>query len=202
MSFMKFIPRSAATRQYVIEATAELFNKKGTSATSISDLEKATGMTRGSIYGNFENKDAVAVAAFDHNWGLKRKLLSAGANRCVLYKDKLLAHILLHHPSAKTPFTPGGCPLQNTTMEADDTDEGLRNKAATGLIAWVKDLTDLIEMGIRAKEFKADTDMPGTALHIIAIIEGAALFARSTRDMKYVNRLLDTAVKVIDGIGV
>ena len=198
---MKFIPRSAATRQSIVEAAAEIFNKKGASATSITDLEKVTGMTRGSIYGNFENKDAVAVAAFDYNWDLKRKLLLDGANRCAQYKDKLLAHVLLHHPSAKTAFTPGGCPLQNTITEADDTDEELRSKAAAGLLAWTKDLTGLIEKGIQAGEFKADTDILGTALHIISIIEGAALFSRSTRNMKYVNRLFDTAAKVIDDIG-
>jgi TetR/AcrR family transcriptional repressor of nem operon len=197
---MKFVSRSEATRRQIVESTAELFNKKGVSGTSVSDLEKAAGMTRGSIYGNFENKDAVALAVFDYNWDLKRRMLSDGVSRCALYKDKLLAHVLLHHPSAKTPFTAGGCPLQNTTVEADDTNDILRSKAAAGLISWTKDLTEIIENGIRAKEFKVDTDVLGTALHIISIIEGAALFARSTHDMKYVNRLLDTAVKVIDKI--
>jgi AcrR family transcriptional regulator len=197
---MKFVPRSETTRQQIVESTAELFNKKGVSGTSVSDLEKATGMTRGSIYGNFKNKDAVALAVFDYNWDLKRKLLSAGANRCPLYKDKLLAHVLLHYPSAKTPFTPGGCPLQNTAIEADDTNDLFRSKAAAALLSWTKDLTDLIENGVRTKEFKADTDIMGTALHIVSVIEGAALFARSTKDMKLVNRLLDTAKKVIDEI--
>ena len=197
---MKFVPRSETTRQFIVESTAELFNKKGVSGTSVSDLEKATGMTRGSIYGNFENKDAVALAVFDYNWDLKRKILSDGVSRSKLYKDKLLAHVLLHHPSAKTPFTAGGCPLQNTTMEADDTNDVLRSKAAAALIAWTKDLTEIIENGIRANEFKTDTDALDTALHIISVIEGAALFARSTKDMKYVNRLLDTAAKLIDTI--
>jgi TetR/AcrR family transcriptional repressor of nem operon len=196
----KFVPRSEATRQRIIESTAELFNKNGNSGTSISELEKATGMTRGSIYGNFENKDAVALAVFQHNWDLKRRLLSDASNRHALYKDKLLSHVWMHLPSANTPFTPGGCPLQNTIVEADDTSDALRIKAAAGLIAWTKDLTTLIGHGISAKEFKADTDIVGTALHLISIIEGASLFARSTRNLKYVNRLMDTAVKVIDEI--
>src|ERR1700754_2006778 len=111
---MKFVPRSETTRQFIVESTAELFNKKGVSGTSVSDLEKATGMTRGSIYGNFQNKDAVALAVFDYNWEQKRRLLFEGADSRTSFKDKLLAHVLLHHPSAKTPFTAGGCPLQNT----------------------------------------------------------------------------------------
>jgi TetR/AcrR family transcriptional repressor of nem operon len=37
---------------------------KGYSGTSMSDITAATGLTKGSIYGNFENKDEVAIAAF------------------------------------------------------------------------------------------------------------------------------------------
>src|ERR1700743_14639 len=155
---MKFVPRSEATRRHIVEATAELFNKKGVSATSISDLEKATGMTRGSIYGNFQNKDAVALAVFDHNWEVKRKLLFENADRQASFKDKLLAHVLLHHPSAKTPFTAGGCPLQNTVIEADDTNQLMRSKAAAGLLSWTKTLIETVENGIKANEFKPETD--------------------------------------------
>lgn len=199
---MKFVPRSASTRQRIVEATAELFNKKGVFGTSIKDLEMATGMTRGSIYGNFENKDSLAIAVFDFNSELKRSLIIDEVNRHERYKDKLLAHVLLHYPSAKTPFTAGGCPLQNTTIEADDTDEILRNKAGRALNLWTGDLKEIIEKGISVNQFKADTDAMGTAVHIISIIEGASLFARSTQDMKYVNRLLDTAKKVINDISI
>lgn len=197
---MKFVPRSETTRQRIVELTAELFNKKGLLGTSISDLEKATGLTRGSIYGNFQNKDAVALAAFDFNWEQKRKLLFEEADSRPSFKEKLLAHVLLHHPSAKTPFTAGGCPLQNTVIEADDTNDLMRNKAATGLLSWTKKLTEIIENGIKANEFKSGTDSLCIALQIISLIEGASLFFRSTQDMKYVNRLLETAKNVIDDI--
>ena len=87
-------------------------------------------------------------------------------------------------------------------MEADDTNDVLRNRAAMALLSWTKELAEIIESGIEAKEFKANTDSLGTSLHIIALIEGAALFARSTKDMKLVNRLLDAAKKVIGEIKV
>jgi AcrR family transcriptional regulator len=197
---MKFVPRSENTRQRIVELTAELINKKGLSGTSVSDLEKATGMTRGSIYGNFPNKDAVALAVFDYNWERKRKLLFDGADNQASYKNKLLSQVLLHHPSAKTPFTPGGCPLLNTVAEADDTNEYLRSKAAVALLSWTKKLTEIIENGIKANEFKANTDSLGTALQIISIVEGASLFFRSTQDMKYVNSLAEAAKKIVDNI--
>ena len=57
--------KSSRTKQFIIEKTAPVFNAKGYAGTSINDLMIATGLTKGNIYGNFENKDEVALAAFD-----------------------------------------------------------------------------------------------------------------------------------------
>jgi TetR/AcrR family transcriptional repressor of nem operon len=199
---MKFVPRSETTRQFIIEACAPVFNKKGLAGTSVTDMEKATNLTKGSIYGNFENKDAVALAVFDYNLENKRSLIQEKVDRSVSYKDKLLAHVLAHDPAAKTPFTPGGCPMQNTAIEADDTHEELRKRAADGLLRWKQDMADLIKKGITAKEFKADTDVSGTALHIISLIEGGALIAKATRNMQHAKKILDIAIGVVNDIAV
>jgi AcrR family transcriptional regulator len=34
----------------------------------MSQLTKAINMTKGAIYGNFKDKDEIALAAFDHNF--------------------------------------------------------------------------------------------------------------------------------------
>src|SRR3978361_1704088 len=59
--------KAERTREYIVEKTAPVFNRKGYAGTSMSDLTEATGLTKGAIYGNFENKDEVALAAFDYN---------------------------------------------------------------------------------------------------------------------------------------
>jgi len=46
--------------------------------TSLSDMTDATGLTKGSIYGNFNSKDEVALAAFDHNLKMRGKHNRAG----------------------------------------------------------------------------------------------------------------------------
>ena len=60
--------KSDRTKQFIVERTASVFNEKGYAGTSLTDLTKATGLTKGSIYGNFQNKDEVALAAFDYNF--------------------------------------------------------------------------------------------------------------------------------------
>ena len=56
--------KAEKTSAYIIEIVAPIFNKNGYAATSISDITKATGLTKGAIYGNFESKEQLAIAAF------------------------------------------------------------------------------------------------------------------------------------------
>ncbi|NGM90654.1 helix-turn-helix transcriptional regulator, partial [Parapusillimonas sp. SGNA-6] len=59
--------KSENTKQFIVEKTAPVFNTKGYAGTSMNDIMSATGLSKGCIYGNFENKDEVALAAFDYN---------------------------------------------------------------------------------------------------------------------------------------
>jgi hypothetical protein len=73
--------KAEKTRAFIIEKAAPIFNMKGFAGTSMADLTEATGLTKGAIYGNFENKDEVALAVYDYNLslvvqGLRRSLQS------------------------------------------------------------------------------------------------------------------------------
>jgi len=67
MYFSNMLTKAELTTQYIIETVAPIFNKNGYAATSMSDLTKATGLTKGAIYGNFKNKEDLAIASFKHN---------------------------------------------------------------------------------------------------------------------------------------
>jgi len=194
---MKFVPRSEATRSFIIEATAELFNKKGYAGTSIADLEKVTRLTKGSIYGNFENKEEVALAVFDYNLDKLQEKIKEGVNKNAAFKDKILSYLITYH---SLQGNNGGCPLQNTAVEADDTHEGLRERASEGLLSWKDSLSALINAGVEANEFKADTDAEKTALVFMALIEGAILISRTTKNRAYFETVLDVARSTIEGI--
>jgi TetR/AcrR family transcriptional repressor of nem operon len=63
------LSKADRTRQFIIETTASIFNTKGYAGTSMSDITEATGLTKGAVYGNFGNKEDVALAVFDYNHG-------------------------------------------------------------------------------------------------------------------------------------
>lgn len=65
--------KAEKTKLFIIEKTAPVFNTKGYAATSLSDITEVTGLSKGSIYGNFDSKDEVVTEAFKYNAALLYK---------------------------------------------------------------------------------------------------------------------------------
>lgn len=188
--------KAERTRQFIVEKTAPIFNAKGYAGTSMSDMTEATGLTKGSIYGNFADKEEVALAAFEHNWQLVQSIVRAEIGKHKTCEDKLLAIAGVYeniHPT----FPEGGCPLLNTAVEADDAHPSLRGKAVTALQGWKKTIIALIESGVTSKEFRADANAEQTALTIIALIEGAIMISRLTGNAKHRKAVLPMVRKII-----
>jgi TetR/AcrR family transcriptional repressor of nem operon len=190
------------TRQFIIETTANIFNKKGYSGTSLSDLTGATGLTKGSIYGNFENKEDVALAAFDYNLSRilveVRKRMAAATS----FRDKLLVYADVYNHYTMRSFPEGGCPILNTAIEADDTNGLLKARAAKAVINWQKNIHDLINSGIEAGEFVKDADPVQLSTSIVALIEGGIMISRVTDDKKAFHRAIKTVAYLIGQIAV
>ena len=61
------LSKAEVTTKYILETVAPIFNQKGYAATSMDDITRATGLTKGAIYGNFKNKETLAIEAFKKN---------------------------------------------------------------------------------------------------------------------------------------
>jgi len=190
--------RSERTRQLIIESAAPIFNKKGYAGTSMSDLTTATGLTKGSIYGNFKDKDDVAVHAFQHNIDLifdffSKELKAAGSTL-----DKLLAYPRGFRKVYRMILSYGGCPILNTAVEADDTHAVLRKMAVDVLAKWKKSIVSLIEKGKSEGVIDAATQAQNIAEILITIMEGGSVLSKVTGEESYMRNAIDTAEKMID----
>ena len=191
------LPRSGRTRQLIIDSAAPIFNKKGYAGTSMSDLTTATGLTKGSIYGNFKDKDDVAVHAFQHNIDLifdffSKELKAAGSTL-----DKLLAYPRGFRKVYRMILSYGGCPILNTAVEADDTHAVLRKMAVDVLAKWKKSIVSLIEKGKSEGVIDAATQAQNMAEILIAIMEGGSVLSKVTGEESYMLNAIDTAEKII-----
>ncbi|UFH53754.1 TetR/AcrR family transcriptional regulator [Spirosoma sp. KNUC1025] len=196
------LSKAERTRQYIIETTAGIFNTKGYAGTSLSDLTEATGLTKGSIYGNFGGKEEVALACFDYNLSRINQTVEQRLAQETTFQQKLLVYAKIYHSFSGMPFPEGGCPILNTAIDADDTNNLLKDKAAKAILAWKKRLIDLIRSGVEAGEFKTDVMPEQMALSMIALIEGGIMIAKVTNNLASLAKVLKTVELLIAQIKV
>ena len=191
------ISKADRTKQFIIEKVAPIFNVKGYASTSLNDMIVATGLTKGSIYGNFENKDEVALAVFDYNF----QSVVAYIRHRMEYKnsiiDKLLVYPETYRNYLQLPFLQGGCPVMNTAIEADDTHPALKAKAANALIFWRNSMQRQLKEGIASGEINPDTNCDEVCTVIISLIQGGVMQTKVTGNvaalksgMDYLERLI------------
>lgn len=190
--------KAEKTRQFIVEKTAPIFNMKGFAGTSLSDITEGTGLTKGSIYGNFANKDEVAVAVFDYNVSLLRQGLSAITADSVGAVDKLIKMANFYRSEFKRSCTRGGCPILNTSIEADDTHAQLKERAAKSIKAWKKSIVMVVKEGMANKEIKETVDAEKFAAEFIALIEGGILLSKTTGDVGMLNTCINRIETIVN----
>jgi TetR/AcrR family transcriptional repressor of nem operon len=190
--------KAERTRQFIVEQTAPIFNIKGYVGTSVSDMTEATGLTKGSIYGNFTDKEAVALAAFDYNWSRVQAVLQAEMERHSSNKRKLLSLVDVFDDLERHGLPPGGCPLLNTAVEAADSHPALRDKATAAFNGWKKRIVSVLDAGVASKEFREGIDAQQTAVTLIALIEGAIMISRLVGDTSLRRAVMPAVQALID----
>lgn len=190
--------KAEKTRQFIIEQTAELFNKKGYAGTSLSDITTATGLTKGSIYGNFENKDEVAKEVYLYNSKRLQANVSSQLTSEMTAREKLFAIINFYRNSWEINFSRGGCPIMNTAVEADDTMLFLKAEVANSFENWANQIIRILEKGKTKNEITESVNSLQFAYLFIALVEGGILLSKTTNNQNHLLNALERIEKIID----
>ncbi len=192
--------KAERTRQFIIEKTAPVFNAKGYAGTSINDLTEATGLTKGSIYGNFENKDEVALAAFDYNFERIVTYIKSKMDERTGSIEKLLVYPEVYRNFIKLPILYTGCPINNTAAESDDTHPLLKEKVAKALSYWRERLENRLLIGIENGEIREDLDVNEFVSVFISLIQGSVIQVKVTGKLAPLNATMDYLETMIKGL--
>ncbi|PWN64600.1 TetR/AcrR family transcriptional regulator [Chryseobacterium oncorhynchi] len=191
--------KAEKTKQFIIEKTATLFNTKGYISTSLSDITQATGLTKGSIYGNFENKDQVAIEVYKYNAGLLSKIMNHSlGDQYSTSKEKLHAFVDFYRKNWNSVFSNGGCPLMNAATEADDSFPALKKHVQKSFSLWTEKITKVIIQGQKNGELNTLMNAEEYASLFVMLIEGGILLSKTMDDEKYLNQALDKIKRMID----
>jgi TetR/AcrR family transcriptional repressor of nem operon len=167
------------TRREIVRKAAPLFNQKGFAGTSLSDLMDATGLQKGGIYRHFSSKEELAAEAFDYAW---QKAVSGRLGGLEDLPDSVdrLKKMVENFVEKRSGLVPGGCPLLNMAVEADDGNALLRARARKALQAWTARLSKVVSEGIKKREIHPGISPLKLSQRIIGSLEGALLISRLT----------------------
>ena len=168
--------KGEATRRRIIVEAAGLFNQRGFAGASMQDVMEATGLEKGGLYRHFGSKEELAVEAFGYALGCAVEARTRDLETVSGAVNKLERAVqrFVEVPSA----VPGGCPLMNTAVDADDGNPALLLLAQEGVRAWKARLAKIVEEGLEAGEIRKGTDPGRVANTVIAMLEGALMIAR------------------------
>ncbi len=189
-NFIAAMSKAEKTKKYIVEVAASVFNKKGFAGTTMSDLTTATGLTKGSIYGNFTTKEEVAVEAFQYAVAKMRTEVHAAAKVSKSPLEQLMGIIDYLRTYVLNPPVPGGCVLLNTAVEADDNNPALKGHVAAELKKTVDTMAKLLHKAVAAGEIIQECEPRTLAYNIFCAIEGAVMMSRvqgSTKPMQEIS---------------
>lgn len=179
------------TRQMIIEKAAPLFNKNGYAGTSLSDIMKATGLAKGGLYGNFKSKDEIAAMTFDYSFSKIKTAVIQTISTCKTCQEKLFAILDFYSSYITNPPISGGCPLLNTSVEADDSFPFLKTKARAAQNEMLASLVQIFQAGKKNGEFKKEIQPQREGEMMYALIEGGIVMAKINDAPTILHRILD-----------
>jgi TetR/AcrR family transcriptional repressor of nem operon len=178
------------TKQRIIEVATPIFNKKGIFGTSMSDIMEVAQLSKGSLYVHFEDKDSLAFAVLEHSLALQNKKLSTAMDHIEGPYEKLLAYLQVYH-DPMNPTVPGGCPMMNFGMEADDNFPLVKERVHKAVEARQAFLEGILKTGIQQGIFKRGWNYPEFATLIFATIQGGIMICRIAGSNAKMKGILD-----------
>jgi TetR/AcrR family transcriptional repressor of nem operon len=171
----------------VLEAALGLFRAKGFDGTTLAELEQATGLGRGSLYGAFGDKRALFLKVlgryFETAMACRLECLrTPGAGRAAivaLFRD--IAR------SASADRERKGCMLTNCSVELADRDPDLACQAARGLDRFEHAFAGAIRTAQERGEIAARRDPARLARFLTVCMEGMLVLARVRPDAAWLD---------------
>lgn len=194
------LSKAQRTRLFIVESMAEIFNKKGYAGTSMADVESITGLSRGTIYHHFDNKESIALAVFDYNFDRLCRLVDEQVELSKSFYEKLVVYAKVYQLIATDGAVSGGSPILNTASEADDTNILLKDRAIKAIKRNEFQISKIIEMGIRTGEFRKNTDAQKIAISILSTLEGGLMIARATNDTERMQCITTSVEALVQSI--
>ena len=171
------------TRQHILEKSMQLFSVQGYFNTSIAGIVKATGLTKGGLYGHFRNKEEIWYAVYDECVRIWKGVVFQGVRDIsdpMGRIERVLENSLKNYLGGGV--FEGGCFLFNALVELAGQSPAMSHHVLKGF----KDFSALLRLWLEEAEQKGvlreGLNLDGIATFLVISLNGAAPLYAASRD--------------------
>jgi TetR/AcrR family transcriptional regulator, transcriptional repressor for nem operon len=168
-------------RDSLMEAALKLIRSKGYSATTVGDLCKEAGVTKGAFFHHFESKDALAVAAANH-WSQMTGGLFASAPYHNYQRplDRVLGYVEFRRDLLQGELWEFTCLVGTMVQEIYAYQDDIRSACEASICSHAQTLEADIEAAMVEHSLSVPWTAKSLALHTQAVLQGAFILAKAT----------------------
>src|SRR3712207_3689224 len=176
-------PERGDARTRLLDAARDVIRAKGFAATSVDDLCKAAGVTKGAFFHHFESKEALAVAAATH-WADTTSAFFANApyHHHEDPLDRLLGYVEFRKSIIEGDLAEFTCLVGTMTQEVYGSHPTIREACAASIFGHAATLEPDIADAMKTRRIEADWSPASLAAHTQAVLQGAFILAKATGD--------------------
>ena len=171
---------SAATtlpdaRTRLLDAAMQVIRAQGYSATTVDDICRAAGLTKGAFFHHFKSKEDLAVAAAAHFSQMAERLFGAAPYRELADPlDRLLGYVDFRSAIIAGPIPEFTCLLGTMVQEAYDTHPAIRRACDTYIGAHAAGVAKDIAAAKALYAPEASGAPRASGSHTQAVLQGAS----------------------------
>ena len=181
--------KTNTTKDRIINETINIILLKGIESTSISDIIKATGIARGSLYHHFPDKEALmseAIKKYEQRFVEFLNNALAGKTPGEKIYNFLDSAFKIH---VNRNFQ-GGCIFGNTALEMADKNYVFRELVNKVFEEWAKTLSTVIKEAQNTGEVRNDINPDDLACFIVASVEGGIMLSKVKKDENPLSKVI------------
>lgn len=185
----------------VLESAMRIFWEKGYSATSLSDLESATGLNKSSIYNAFKNKEGLYSRTLElHRKKYIKMVLVELENDD--FKTAMRNFVASLNSGYDNPNWPKGCLVTLAAIEMGGKDGLFTDVISTGLEDMISGVEKRCKIALKDNQLKAGTDCRSLASMIIAVSRGVIILNMGTGNNVAGKQAYDSLISLIENISI
>jgi TetR/AcrR family transcriptional regulator, transcriptional repressor for nem operon len=167
-------------RTRLLDGAVHVIRAQGYSATSVDDICREAGLTKGAFFHHFKSKEDLAVAAAAHFGEMAVRLFGEAPYRALADPlDRLLGYIDLRSAILEGPIPEFTCLLGTMVQEAYDTHPAIRRACDTHIGVNIADVAKDVEAAKALYAPEAEWSAESLAAYTQAVLQGAFILAKA-----------------------